>query len=89
MITILVHEFAQWLTSSDRLYRFCGEASTYSFYFQECEISLLKMPIPAIWQGVRYLDAWIVRCSSVAGDGHQPNSKGSYTHYKDFLLKVG
>ena len=22
------------------------------------------------------------------GDGHQPNSRGSYTHYKDFLLKV-
>ena len=23
------------------------------------------------------------------GDGHQPNSRGLYTHYKDSLLKVG
>ena len=22
-------------------------------------------------------------------DGHQPNSRGLYTHYKDSLLKVG
>ena len=28
----------------------------------------------------------------IIGDGHQPNSRGLYTHYKDsyiFLLKVG
>ena len=25
----------------------------------------------------------------VVGDGHQPNSRGLYTHYKDSLLKVG
>ncbi len=22
-------------------------------------------------------------------DGHQPNGRGAYTHYKDFLLTVG
>ena len=26
---------------------------------------------------------------TVIGDGHQPNSRGLYTHYKDSLLKVG
>ena len=26
---------------------------------------------------------------NVIGDGHQPNSRGLYTHYKDSLLKVG
>ena len=25
----------------------------------------------------------------IIGDGHQPNSRGLYTHYKDSLLKVG
>ena len=25
----------------------------------------------------------------IMGDGHQPNSRGLYTHYKDSLLKVG
>ena len=25
----------------------------------------------------------------IGGDGHQPNSRGLYTHYKDSLLKVG
>ena len=25
----------------------------------------------------------------IVGDGHQPNSRGLYTHYKDSLLKVG
>ena len=25
----------------------------------------------------------------IIGDGHQPNSRGLYTHYKGFLLKVG
>ena len=25
----------------------------------------------------------------IIGDGHQPNSRGLYTHYKDFLLKMG
>ena len=25
----------------------------------------------------------------VVGDGHQPNRRGVYTHYKDSLLKVG
>ena len=36
----------------------------------------------------------IVRCLNshyfhIIGDGHQPNSRGLYTHYKDSLLKVG
>ena len=26
---------------------------------------------------------------NIIGDGHQPNSRGLYTHYKDSLLKVG
>ena len=25
----------------------------------------------------------------IIGDGHQPNSRGLYTHYKDSLFKVG
>ena len=25
----------------------------------------------------------------IIGDGHQPSSRGLYTHYKDSLLKVG
>ena len=25
----------------------------------------------------------------IIGDGHQPNSRGLYTHYKDSYLKVG
>ena len=25
----------------------------------------------------------------IVGDGHQPHSRGLYTHYKDSLLKVG
>ena len=25
----------------------------------------------------------------IIGDGHQPNSRGLYTHHKDSLLKVG
>ena len=25
----------------------------------------------------------------IIGDGHQPTSRGLYTHYKDSLLKVG
>ena len=27
--------------------------------------------------------------SHIIGDGHQPNSRGLYTHYKHSLLKVG
>ena len=25
----------------------------------------------------------------IMGDGHQPNNRGLYTHFKDSLLKVG
>ncbi len=28
-------------------------------------------------------------CFPMVGDGHQPNSRGLYTHYKDSLLKIG
>ena len=29
------------------------------------------------------------RGSIIIGDGHQPNNRGLYTHFKDSLLKVG
>ena len=28
-------------------------------------------------------------CFHIIGDGHQPYSRGLYTHYKDSLLEVG
>ena len=29
------------------------------------------------------------QCFHIRGDGHQPNSRGLFTHYKDSLLKLG
>ena len=70
---------------------------TYSSWF--CQIHVVSSYLSPLWDKVSSDQltpvAAYVRSGlnshyfHIIGDGHQPNSRGLYTHYKDSLLKVG
>ena len=56
-----------------------GKKPPTSHVFSQC----LVFHLMHMCQGLNYHYFHII------GDGHQPNSRGLYTHYKDSLLKGG